>query len=177
MSELKKITNLIPSDLVIEDLGIRLRGIGDSCIASTHMISLSKDIINNSKFVKVEQFKIDNKMPIWPFMKESKNVKEVPSYYEQSDDMKIIKKQIHNIESGLQILLSRSQLSIGSVEKYKLTHSVISDKQEILSDPIFIQSNIVPRNVDSSIKVKKDAIKVNDFNKNLDILRKVRKEK
>jgi len=182
MDELKKITNLIPGDVVIEDLGIRLRGLGDSFIVSTNIAHSSTDLVNNSRFIKIEPFKIENNMSLWPFIKESKHNEEILHSNVQSNDIETIKNQIDNIESGLQILLSRpqsvtSEIVAEHIQKYQLTHCIIPDQQNMWSDPVFIPSNIVPVNTDSSIKIKKDAIKVDDFNTNLDALRRVRKGK
>lgn len=194
MSEFKKITNLIPGDVVVEDLGVRLRGLGDSRTVPAEAAAASADLGRNSRFVKVETIRTKDKVPFWPFVRERRpdprpEPVQAPSP-SPSPDLSALQKQMEGIASGLQALLerpppappevvaahvrtaqSRSSMPLGFPGGPNLPGAGTGD------EPLFIPSKIVPDEAEASIKVSEEAVDKGDFEEGLAALRRAKRGK
>lgn len=195
-SERKKITNLIPGDVVIEDLGVRLRGRGDSSIVPTEAAAASRDLAKNSRFVRVETIRVQDPVPFWPFVKERVEPqpgRQRPPVLEdpvrQSSELVELKRYLSSINQALQSLLERPAPAPPEVVA---AHVRTAQSVAVLpaglpgapnlpgagsgSDPMFIPSKIVPDDASASIKVKEESVVKDDFEDGLDALRKARRK-
>ena len=193
-SERKKVTNLIHGDVVIEDLGIRLRGKGDFSIVPMEAASVSRDLVRNSRLVKVETIGVQDPVPFWPFMKKKVKPQSRPhsppaqmSPVQQSSELSELKRYLSGINQALQSLLERP---IPAPPEVVAAHVRTAQSMGPLPaglpgapnlpgagsgrDPMFIPSKIVPDNTSTFIKVKDGSVAKDDFEDGLDALRKAR---
>lgn len=193
-SEWKKIVNLIPGDVVIEDLGIRLRGRGDSSIVPAGAAAASKDLVKNSRFVKVETIRVQDPVPFWPFVKEREEPQPrrppppvQASPVQQLSELAELKRYLSGINQALQSLLERPSPAppevvaahVRTAQSMMALPSGLPGATNLPgsgsgNDPMFIPSKIVPDNASTSIKVKEESVVKDDFEDGLDALRKVR---
>jgi len=191
-SDRKKITNLIPGDVVIEDLGVRLRGRGDSSTVPAEAAAASRDLVRNARFVKIETIKVRDPVPFWPFVRE-KETREVqpqaPAPAPQVPALAEITKYMSGINQALQALLERPspappEVVAAHVRTAQLAVSLPAGLPGAPNlpgtgrgdDPMFIPSKIVPDGASASIKVKQESVVKDDFDDGLEALRKARRK-
>lgn len=191
----KRITSIFNGGVVIEDMSVYLPGIGSYADVPVELANSSKDLIQNSKFVKVTDLKL-NDMPIWPLIDRKKPVAEkqptisdpvvdrVVSSSVSDDDMNEIKEYAKSIKESLLILVNKeaSGPSSESMEKMwsainsRLTdgtsHSVYKENK----DPTFIPSKITPDGAQSNFSAEITESK-KDINDNINALKKLRKNR
>lgn len=184
MSGFKKLTNLISGDVVVEDIGVRLRGVGDSCIISSESADSSKDLIMNSRFLKIKNIRTDTKISFWPFVNDSNITHDV---VKNDHGIITIKEEIQKISESLQILLERPspEVVVDKIKKpisLQAGHSSQSHFLEsIVEKPMFIPSKITidEENIEMNMKVdvSKEVVDKTNFEDGLTALRNLRKKK
>ena len=178
---------------MIEDLGVRLRGRGDSSIVPADAAAVSRDLARNSRFVRVETIRTQDQVPFWPFIKDERSpvrpdpspVKQVPA--QQVSELDELKRYLSGINQALQSLLERPAPAPPEVvaAHVRTAQSALSLPAGLPGspnlpaagrgdDPMFIPSKIVPDQAVASIKVKEEVVEKGDFDDGLEVLKKMR---
>jgi hypothetical protein len=172
-----RIINISNISVVIEDIRVYLPGKGDSDIVNTELVNRSKDFRDVRSLVRVEEIKTDKSMPVWPFHKSLPKLKEAPQ-----EDTGSIKEDVRIIKELLTKLLSRP--SAPPAEVVAAHMRVAQERQELLKagtlplpmqDPMFVPSSIIPDDAEAVIKTKETEITKDDFDGNVEALKKALK--
>lgn len=178
---LSKITNITAASVVIEDIGVYLPGKGSHQTIKSELIEKSRDFQDVKKLVRVDQVKLPKPMPIWPFVKKPvpKELEVKPPKGELGD----IRQDVRKIMQLLTELLSRP--SAPPPEVVAAHMQVAQERRELLkegklplgdSDPMFIPSSIIPHDAEAIIKTEEVEITKDDFDGDLEALRKALKK-
>lgn len=185
----KRIINRIRGDVVIEDLCVRLRGIGSSQEVSSQAAAASLDLIRNRNLVTVEDVR-SPQMPFWPVLKSSPAPSISPAPTPPQPELSSIMAHVAGIESLLRELLERPSPAhpevlaahIRSAQSMNIIPHGLPGSPNLpgigspnSSEPMFIPSKIVPESTGpSSIKVRSDEVEKIDLEDGVAALRKLR---
>jgi len=173
-----KITNISNTSVVIEDIRVYLPGKGDNDIVNTELISRSKNFQDIKNLVRVEEIKTNKPMPVWPFHKPPAKQAEPPR-----ENLGSIKEDVKIIKELLTELLSRP--SAPPAEVVAAHMRVAQERKELLKsgdlplstkDPLFVPSHIIPDDAETVIKTKEIEIDKDDFDGDVEALRKALKK-
>jgi len=194
----KRITNILNSSVVIEDINVFLPGKGSYVDVSIELANFSKDLVKNSHFVKVTEIGSNN-MPIWPLIsrkpipihKNELETRSEPQIIDQNiniskEDINDIKELARSIKESLSHLAQKENnyppelferiISAISSSSGSHTPSSFSPKG---NDPIFIPSTIVPDKdqAKSNFAAITDIESNKDIDSNINVLNSLRKNK
>jgi len=178
MSDRRKITNISVSGVVIEDIGVYLPGRGDNSIVDAILIEKSRDFQEIKDLVRVD--KVPKPMPIWPFHKSPPAVPKKEKAPEKG--LGTVEQDIKAIRELLSQLLARP--SAPSAEVVAAHLQVAKERRELLrskelplaiEEPMFVPKSIIPADAESVIKTEEAEITKDDFDGDLDALRKALK--
>ena len=196
-----KITNLIQSSVVIEDIGVFLPCKGSSVILNESVVSSSKDLKSHKNWLKVEPYNMKPKksVNIWPFTKSNHKVDRpnlVPQQFSQqvpqqlqivqpikhdAQDIKDMRQMMHEIVKHVQRItdqvtkLSSVQVPVQQIQYQNVMSSV---SQDVIgpNEPMFIPSQILPKKAEVRINSVKDEVKQDSgVEEAMAALRKLRK--
>ena len=180
-NELSKITNITAASVVIEDIGVFLSGKGSTQTVKSEVIAQSKNFHDVKKLVRVDKIRTIKPMPIWPFIK--KPIPAQPEKEPPKGELGDIRQDIRKIRELLSDLLSRPTAPDPEVVA---AHMQVSQERKKLfqdgnlplpvDDPMFIPSSIVPDEVEVVIKTSEVEITKDDFDGDLEALRKALKK-
>lgn len=184
----KRITNRIRGDVVIEDLCVRLRGLGSSQEVSSQAAAASLDLIRNRNLVTVEDVR-STQMPFWPIIKSPPPAPPPPP--PPQPELSGIMAHVAGIESLLRELLERPPsphpevlaAHIRSAQSMAMIPHGLPGSPNLpgigspnSSEPMFIPSKIVPDSTGASIKVHSDEVEKSDLEDGVAALRKLRRK-
>jgi hypothetical protein len=182
-----KIINITSSDVVIEDLSLRLPGKGSFGIVDANAADRSKNLQDCKKLVRIERFGSSKPMPLWPFVKPpppprkkvKTRTKTITKTMGKSDEHKSIqdlsgvREDLQDIKRLLSELLIRPG-TIGAPESVGVDPETTIPS---MKDPMFIPSNIVPNDAEAQMSANEDEIQRDDFDDSLSALKKALKNK
>lgn len=178
MNRSVRITNLIPSAVFIEDIGVRLAWKGSSSIVSLDVANRSKSLSEAIKKKQVSKTIVSNSMPprVWPLQKEKpKRVVEPDS---KDQEISNLRGDINGLKSQLEAILQAVQH--GNSRPIVMQQGTGAQISTLVDhdDPMFIPEQIVPKQItESRIKVKSDEVNKGDFDEAAAALKKLRKNK
>ena len=178
-----KITNLISSGVVLEDLKVHLPGKGSWIIVHAASADASEDLRKNRHLVKLEAIYIRKPMPVWPFIKSvpTKNTLPLGPIHDSQELGKLLS-SVRGIEAALRELLLRPSPApadvlaahVHAIRQRGGIPSGLPGGSDPADDPIFIPSQIVPTDLDADIRSHEGEVKKDDFDEAADALRRVR---
>lgn len=180
MSKLYKITNLIDSSVVIEDINVKLLGKGCFQLVNEESICYSKNLKEVRRFIKIEEIKNNRIIPAWPFSQTKVETveSEVPKSESNLANQEVIT-HLGRIEKLLSTIAEQNYLAkpIINISNPSSQSDSKPDSSHRFSDsnPMFIPSKIVPTTKDSVLNVTSEEVEKDDFEKNVKLLSKQRR--
>lgn len=197
----KRITNVLNSGVVIEDINVFLPGKGSYVDVPINLANASKDLIKNSHFIKVTEIGSDD-MPIWPLIsRKSVPIKKDEASSKQEihmndsvslskEDVNVIKDLAKSIKESLEHLVQKDNhytpemfeqmvLAISSKLSSASGSSHSTSSASRSADPIFIPSTVVPdeNQAKSNFAAITDVESNKDIESNINVLNSLRKGK
>ncbi len=184
-----EVTNLLPTSLTIEDIGVNLQPAGgtqSSKVLSEHTYKASRHIrsCEQRKWVKVvvRRAFVPRPIPVWPFSKAPPAPApppppSTPAASRPSRSEVVLAGLIQKLE----ILINRVQSAPTSSPAPQQTllapaRARLAEDVSVAADPLFIPSSIVPTTAEVRIRVDESTTEKGDFESGTDALRKLRKK-
>jgi hypothetical protein len=192
-----KVINLISAGVSITDLGIHLSGKGSYKIIDSSAKNGSYDIKDAEKrrLVKIERI-IEEKVPIWPFFKESRNKSKIQpkikseSEVQSTSSLDELTRAVKSIEKSLIELLQRpsppppeiiaahmkSINQIGEIPR-GLPGAPPRPGPGASENPLYIPSKIRPEVKDGEVSISSKDMSTDDVDQSVDMLRQMRRNR
>lgn len=183
-----EIVSMMRSGVAIEDMGIRLPGIGSRIPVLTATAEASQDLKDAVRMHRVKVVPTPDvaPVPLWPFTssrpdpprrREAAPIPEVIPEPQKADEMVEL---LRSIDGKLGDLLSRPPLPpdvpayISNLAASAIASTPSSPTKPKASHPQFVPSTVMPKDVEADIRSKTDEIEKGDLDDGTAALRKLR---
>lgn len=199
MHEICRIINQANHLVSIDDIDVKLDRYGSYAEVPSHVAHSSTDLAKLKKWLSIQYVKKSNPMPFWPLIFNNRSIgpkkSEEPhipeSISEETNKVENIEKDIseiktvlNDISNHLKNLPSSNNIDVNTLLNQLVTRGSerinIPEFAEVRPDeskPIFVPSNLVPKNAEVRIKKKEETVEKEDMQEGLAALRRLKKNR